>query len=140
MSQKLRDLTVEVCAQYTVTCYRPFPGRDTLIEIYLFVHAVVHLILHLGRKYTLVPWEGLNLVPLQTDIPYIPAHHLFGGDAVSCMEQSRVTAGGHDMSLPLSPVTQPSPCLPGPAQRAEMPQQKSTILLRRGLGDYLWLT
>ena len=116
MSQTLRDLTVEMCAQYAATCYRSFLGRDTLIEIYLFVHAVVHLILHLGRKYTLVSWEGLNLVPLQTDIPYISAHHLFGGDAVLCMGQSKVTAGGHDMSLPLSPVTQPSTCLLGPAQ------------------------
>lgn len=47
-----------------------------------------------------MPWEGLNLVPLQTDILYLSVCHLFGGEAEPCMGRAeRVTAGGQDLSL-----------------------------------------
>lgn len=44
-----------------------------------------------------MPWEGLNLVPLQTDILYLSVRHLFGGEAEPCMGRAeRVTAGGQE--------------------------------------------
>lgn len=48
LSQTLRDLGVEACAQHTVTYWRSFTRKRTFIEIYSLLHSVVYLIIYAG--------------------------------------------------------------------------------------------